>query len=56
MTYILTLWLIWAPADSVLVRYEAPSCSIALDEVLAAVIGDGVMGYRVVDCQRVLEA
>ena len=56
MGYILTLWLIWTPADGVLVQYEAPSCAQAFFEVVASTLGDGVLRYSVVRCQRVLDA
>ncbi len=55
MAYILTLWLIWTPAEGVLVQYEAPSCGQAFIEVMAAVVGDGVVRYSVVRCERVQE-
>ncbi len=51
--YILTLWLLWTPAEAVLVEYEATSCSAALREVMAVAAGDGVTQYHVVHCQRV---
>jgi len=55
MTYILTLWLIWTPADGVLVQYEAPSCAQAFIEVMASTRGDGVRRYSVVRCRRIQE-
>ncbi len=53
MTYLLTVWLVWAnpTVGAVLVQYEAETCSTALGEVLAEVIADGVTQYHVVSCQ-----
>ncbi len=55
MTYLLTIWLFWTPAEAVLVEYEAASCSAALHEVMAVAAGDGVTQYQVLGCQRVQE-
>ncbi len=55
MSYLLTIWLIWS-ADAVLVKYEATSCTAALNEVMAVAAGDGVTQYRVVRCELVQEA
>lgn len=56
MTYILTIWLLWAaPIDAVLVQYQAASCSAALNEVMAVAAGDGVTQYHVVSCQLIRE-
>ncbi len=55
MVYVLTIWLIWS-AEAVLVRYEATSCTAALNEVMAVAAGDGVTQYRVVKCELMQEA
>ena len=57
MTYILTIWLIWAaPFDATLIQYTAPTCIDALDEIFNQVINDGVVEFHVVSCQIVQEA
>ncbi len=55
MAYVLTIWLIW-PTEAVLVKYEATSCTVALNEVMAVAAGDGVTQYRVVKCELMQEA
>lgn len=54
MSYVLTLWLFWAaPYDAALVRYEAPSCAAALNEIIEEAAADGITAFRVLDCVMV---
>ena len=57
MSYVLTIWLIWAaPFDATLIQYSAPTCVDALTEIFDQVINDGVTDFQVVSCQLVQEA
>ncbi len=54
MTYLLTIWLIWAgPFDAALVQYEASTCLEAIEEVFNETVNDGVVKYHVVSCDLV---
>ena len=50
MKYVLTIWLFWASAETVLINVTAPSCEVALNTVLQHVEGDGVTEFYIVSC------